>query len=273
MTNHAVVNESRRRFLKVSAATGGGLLIGFTWPTLAPEAEAAAGEFRPNAWIRIDAEDHVTLQVASSEMGQGVYTAIPMLLAEELDCDWKQVQVEMAPADKAYHNPIFGQQSTGGSTAIRGFYLPLRQAGAAGRAALTWHAAAGMTLAAVMIARMIWRIVNRTPMMPAATPDWERKAAHLVHIALYAVTFTVALTGWLSTAAVHPTVPSSLFWLVPLPAPAFDGGKLVREVHELVADMLVALAAAHALAALWHHYVKKDSVMRRMLMRGQVRRR
>lgn len=147
------------------------------------------------------------------------------------------------------------------------------EAGAAGRGAIAWHAAAGMTLAAVMVARMLWRFVNRTPMMPAATPDWEKKAAHLAHAALYAVTFAVALTGWLSTAAVIPVVPSYLFWLIAVPAPAFDGGKLIRELHELAADMLIALAAAHALAALWHHYVKKDSVLRRMMMRGQVRRR
>lgn len=145
------------------------------------------------------------------------------------------------------------------------------EAGVAGRGALAWHAAAGMTLAAVMIARMLWRFVNRTPMMPAATPDWEKRAAHAAHAALYAVTFAVAMTGWLSTAAVHPAVPSSLFWLIPIPAPGLDGGKLIRELHELAADMLIALAAAHVLAALWHHYIKKDSVLRRMLLRGRVR--
>ena len=140
MNGDAVVNESRRSFLKVSAAAGGGLLVGFTWPSLMPEAEAA-GDFKPNAWIRIDADDRVTLQVASSEMGQGVYTSIPMLLADELDCDWSRVRVEMAPADKAYFNPIIGQQLTGGSTAIRAFYTPLREAGARTRALLIQAAA------------------------------------------------------------------------------------------------------------------------------------
>jgi isoquinoline 1-oxidoreductase beta subunit len=77
-------------------------------------------------------------------MGQGVYTAIPMLLAEELECDWARIKVEMAPADKAYTNPLIGQQLTGGSTAVRAFWTPLRQAGAVGRglliraAAQTW---------------------------------------------------------------------------------------------------------------------------------------
>ena len=142
----AVFRPGRRAFLKASAVAGGGLLIGFHLPLAnrAGEAQAATNEFIPNAWIRIDANDTVTLRVASSEMGQGVYTAIPMLLAEELECDWARIQVEMAPADKAYTNPLIGMQLTGGSTAVRAFWTPLRQAGAAARdlliraAAQTW---------------------------------------------------------------------------------------------------------------------------------------
>ena len=133
------IDHGRRTFLKVSAAAGGGLLIGVHLPLAA--AEATDGEFAPNAWIRIGTDDRITLRVASSEMGQGVYTAIPMLLAEELECDWMRIQVEMAPAAKAYINPLIGQQLTGGSTAIRAFYTPLRQAGAAGRELLIRAAA------------------------------------------------------------------------------------------------------------------------------------
>ena len=140
------IDHGRRTFLKISALAGGGLLIGFHLPTLRQEVEAApkSGEFTPNAWIRIGADDSVTLQVASSEMGQGVMTAIPMLLADELECDWSKVRVEHAPARPEYKNPIFGRQATGGSTAIRGYWTSLREAGAAGRellvsaAALTW---------------------------------------------------------------------------------------------------------------------------------------
>jgi len=140
------IDQGRRRFLKVSAVAGGGLLIGFHLPLAnrAGAAEAAGKDFAPNAWIRIDANDTVTLRVASSEMGQGVYTSIPMLLAEELECDWSRIKVEMAPADKAYTNPLIGQQLTGGSTAVRAFWTPLRRAGAVGRelliraAAQTW---------------------------------------------------------------------------------------------------------------------------------------
>ena len=147
LTAPEVIDEQRRRLLKVGVAAGGGLLIGFHLPlaSRAGAAEAADSEFVPNAWIRIDPDDRVTLRVASSEMGQGVYTSIPMLLAEELEADWARIQVEMAPADKAYTNPLIGQQLTGGSTAIRAFWTPLRQAGAAGRelliraAAQTWN--------------------------------------------------------------------------------------------------------------------------------------
>jgi isoquinoline 1-oxidoreductase beta subunit len=148
------VDRGRRQFLKVSAAAGGGLLIGLQLPAALPDAAAADKEFVPNAWIRIDRDDRVTLRVASSEMGQGVHTAIPMVLAEELECDWSRVTVEMAPADKAYTNPIIGQQLTGGSTAVRAFYTPLRQAGAGARelliqaAALTWKVKTGECRAA-----------------------------------------------------------------------------------------------------------------------------
>jgi isoquinoline 1-oxidoreductase beta subunit len=141
------IDQGRRTVLKIGAAVGGGLLIGFHLPWLTGEgaAQAAGQDLSPNAWIRIGTDDSVSLRVASSEMGQGVFTAVPMLLAEELECDWKQVKVEMAPAHKSYNNPIFGRQLTGGSATIRGFYMPLRQAGATGRellvraAAQTWR--------------------------------------------------------------------------------------------------------------------------------------
>jgi isoquinoline 1-oxidoreductase beta subunit len=66
-------------------------------------------------------------------MGQGVATALPMLVAEELEADWSRVRIEFAPADKAYTNPLFGMQGTGGSTSVRAAWMPLRKAGAAAR--------------------------------------------------------------------------------------------------------------------------------------------
>lgn len=146
-------------------------------------------------------------------------------------------------------------------------------AGEAGRGALAWHASAGITLIAVMLVRLVWRLFNRTPMMPAVTPDWEKRVAHLAHAGLYAVTFVAALTGWLATGGIEPPLRSQLFWLLDVPPPGWSGGEIVRELHELSVNLLVALAAAHAVAALWHHFVMQDSILRRMLLRGQVRRR
>ena len=132
---------SRRQFLKTSGATA--LVIGFALRTtsgraLAHEAEAV---FSPNAYLRITPDNRVTVVCGSAEMGQGVLTAIPMLLAEELDADWSLVGVEQAPADKAYINPMFGSQATGGSTTVRAHWGPLRKAGAAAREMLVAAAA------------------------------------------------------------------------------------------------------------------------------------
>ncbi|MDB5424537.1 MAG: aldehyde dehydrogenase [Phenylobacterium sp.] len=133
---------SRRALLQVGAAAGGGLLVGF----LAPARAAAPGGsgFAPNAFIRIDQAGKVTLIMPQVEMGQGVYTSISMILAEELDADWAQVAVEHAPADeKLYANPMLGVQATGNSNSIRAFWTPLRKAGAATRAMLVQAAASG----------------------------------------------------------------------------------------------------------------------------------
>ena len=148
-----MINLSRRNFLKVSSAIGGGLLVGLYLPGCGRKEEgltttdkaAPESTFEPNAWIRIDTDNKVTILVASSEMGQGVMTAIPMIVADELDADWSNVHAEFAPANNAYANPLMGRQQTGGSTAIRGFWQPLREAGAVARdllltaASVTWN--------------------------------------------------------------------------------------------------------------------------------------
>src|SRR5437870_12011679 len=141
------VDLSRRRFLSVSAAVGGGLLIGFTAGrsiSTAGAAEKVAGEpFTPNAFIRIDPKGQVTLIMPYVEMGQGTYTSIPMLIAEELEVDLKQVRLEHAPPnEKLYANPLLGGiQATGNSNAIRAAWQPLRQAGATARTMLVSAAA------------------------------------------------------------------------------------------------------------------------------------
>jgi isoquinoline 1-oxidoreductase subunit beta len=142
-------NFSRRGFLKAGAAAGGGLLLGFSLPLVPRHAEAAttAKDIPPqdlplNAFIRIDGSSNVTLIVPRVEMGQGTYTSLPMLIAEELEVDLAQVRVEHAPPDaKLYSDPILGEQATGGSTAIRGAFDPLRRVGAAARTMLIAAAA------------------------------------------------------------------------------------------------------------------------------------
>ncbi|HEY8132642.1 MAG TPA: xanthine dehydrogenase family protein molybdopterin-binding subunit [Thermoanaerobaculia bacterium] len=140
------MNRSRRQFLSASAALGGGLLIGFATGRsigAAGAAEKAASEpFVPNAFIRIDPSGQVTLTMPYVEMGQGTYTSIPMLIAEELEVDLKQVRLEHAPPnEKLYANPLLGVQATGNSNAIRGGWQPLRQAGATARTMLVAAAA------------------------------------------------------------------------------------------------------------------------------------
>src|SRR5262245_7621338 len=128
----------------------GGLVLAFQWPVRAapvnqPEQSSAnpGEQFAPNAFIRIDMSGKVTLVIPQSEMGQGVYTAIAMILAEELDADFGQVVLEHAPpSDKLYGNPLFGIQMTGNSNSIRSFWDKLREAGAAARAMLIAAAAA-----------------------------------------------------------------------------------------------------------------------------------
>ncbi len=136
--------RSRRAFLKASAAAGGGLLLGFSMP-FAGAAAGEAGEaevFAPNAFIRIDRSGKITLIMPQAEMGQGVYTALAMILAEELDAAFDQVTLQAAPpSDKLYANPIFGIQVTGNSNSIRSFWMSLRKAGAGARALLVQAAA------------------------------------------------------------------------------------------------------------------------------------
>src|SRR6202451_3267652 len=109
---------SRRDFLKVGAAAGGGLFLEFAVPSAAAAKVGVASDvaFSPNAFIRIDRRGGVTLTMPQVEMGQGVYTSIAMILAEELDADFSRLALQHAPpSDKLYGNPMFGIQATGNS--------------------------------------------------------------------------------------------------------------------------------------------------------------
>jgi len=136
---------SRREFLKVGVAAGGGLLLGFALPRghTAEHVGSAVAPFAPDAFIRIDRSGTVTLVMCQVEMGQGIYTAISQILADELDVDFQRVVVEAAPPNDAlYSNAALGFQVTGGSTSIRVFWTPMRKAGASARAMLVEAAAA-----------------------------------------------------------------------------------------------------------------------------------
>jgi isoquinoline 1-oxidoreductase subunit beta len=127
---------SRREFVAAGVAAGAGLVIGFYLPH---RGASKTDVFSPNAYLRITPDNRVTIVVARSEMGQGVRTALPMILAEELEADWKKIEIEQAGA-----STLFGDQTTGGSASIRTTWDPMRKAGAAARemlisaAALTW---------------------------------------------------------------------------------------------------------------------------------------
>ena len=134
---------SRRTLLKAGLAGGGGLLLSMHMPMLTAQTAVPSADFVPNAFIRIAPSGQITLTMPYVEMGQGTYTSIPMLIAEELEVELGQVVLEHAPPDeKRYGNPILGGvQATGGSTSIRAVWQPLRQAGATARTMLVTAAA------------------------------------------------------------------------------------------------------------------------------------
>jgi isoquinoline 1-oxidoreductase beta subunit len=134
----------RRSFLKTSAAAGGGLVVAF----YVPGAEAALSSeapppqpLAPFAYVKIAPDETVTIVSNHSEMGQGVYTSLPMLLNEELQADWSKIRVESAPVDPVYNHPVFGMQMTGGGTTTAGEWEHYRKIGAAARLVLVEAAA------------------------------------------------------------------------------------------------------------------------------------
>ncbi len=140
-------NTSRRNFIKAISTVGGGLVLGIDFGSglistaCLPAGMACASQsnrtFQPSAWLRIETDGTITITVAKSEMGQGIRTALPMLIAEELEADWKTVRIEPALA----HPDKYGSQSTGGSTSVRTLYSTLRKAGASAKEMLVEAAA------------------------------------------------------------------------------------------------------------------------------------
>src|SRR5207244_3933538 len=129
ISTHSAV--SRRGFLKVSAAATGGLLVSLylDWPALAQQTSTPR-IYPPDAFVHVRPDSKIVIQVNRLEFGQGVQTALPMLLADEMDADWSQVIAELAPAADVYRDPLFGIQMVGGSGSIAHSFEQYRQLGA-----------------------------------------------------------------------------------------------------------------------------------------------
>ena len=138
-----VSSVSRRHFIKLSAMAGGGMVAAWHMPLVAAGNEAAAAEnaYQPNAFVRISPNNDITIITAVAEIGQGTLTALPMLVAEELDAEWQRVKWELAASTREYNNPKTFTQLTAGSSTVTSFYQQQREAGAAVRAVLIKAAA------------------------------------------------------------------------------------------------------------------------------------
>ncbi len=131
---------TRRSFLKITGLTIAVSVTPFGYDVMNASAQKK-GAFKPNVWFEITPDNRITMTMGPSEMGQGTHTALGMIIADELEADWKQVRIHQGPASEAFKNPAMGDQITVASASVRGFYEPLRKAGAAGRAMLVKAAA------------------------------------------------------------------------------------------------------------------------------------
>jgi cytochrome b561 len=133
---------------------------------------------------------------------------------------------------------------------------------------LAIHASIGITLLALMLVRLFWRAANVEPDQPEGTPAWQRRAAWISHRLLYALTFATLIVGWLMSGTFKQPLEPKVLGIVPVPQLLEAGSpyrKLLEETHEWLAYALVAVVAVHAAAALYHHFVRRDPVLRRML--------
>lgn len=129
-----------------------------------------------------------------------------------------------------------------------------------------WHKSTGMLILVLVLLRLLWRLLNRTPALPADTPAWERTVAHASHALLYVLMIAMPLVGWVINSAA--AIPFSIFWQIPLPAlvaPDKHTAELAALVHLSLFVMLATLLVLHIGAALRHHFVKKNNLLIRML--------
>lgn len=138
--------------------------------------------------------------------------------------------------------------------------------GAARLATLTQHKSFGLTILGLAILRVLWRFAGTTPALPVTTPRWQNRTAHASHFLLYALLFVIPLLGWFMSSARN--FPVSWFGLVTLPdfiEPSRAAYDFFHAAHETAAKVLAIVAIVHALAALKHHFIDRDDVLRRML--------
>jgi cytochrome b561 len=129
-----------------------------------------------------------------------------------------------------------------------------------------WHKSTGVVILAIVLLRLLWRLANPTPTLPADTPAWERAAAHMSHGLLYVMMIAMPLTGWIVQSAAG--VPFRIFWRIPLPAlvsPDKHMEELAALAHFSLGITFTALLVLHVSAALRHHFVKRNNVLTRML--------
>jgi isoquinoline 1-oxidoreductase subunit beta len=236
--DHMMSDTVSRRTL-LTGGLAGGFLLAFHLPlrALTPNeplqpADATDGKFAPNAFIRIDEAGNTTLVMPQVEMGQGVYTSIAMILAEELDADFAKVVLEHAPAnDKLYGNPVFGLQVTGNSNSIRAWWTHLRSAGASARAMLVQAAAAQWQVDAASCTTAKGEVIHK---------DSGRKLAYGV--------LAASAGGQTPPKDVAPKDPKD-FVLIGQPLKRLDtpdkaNGKAVYGIDAILPDMKFATVAA-----------------------------
>jgi isoquinoline 1-oxidoreductase beta subunit len=231
------ISDGLSRRVLLTGGLAGGFLLAFHLPLRAVNEpvqppDDTTGKFAPNAFIRIDQAGHTTLIMPQVEMGQGIYTAVAMILAEELDADFSSIALEHAPAnEKLYANPAFGIQATGGSTSLRAFWTPLRQAGASARAML------------IQAAAREWQVEPASCTASSGEVTHKESGRKLSY-------------GALATAAGSQTPPKDValkdpkdFALIGKPLKRFDtpdkvNGKTVYGIDAMLPDMKFATLAA-----------------------------
>lgn len=131
------------------------------------------------------------------------------------------------------------------------------------------HKSFGITILALTVLRIVWRVINPVPPLPAGMPAWQRWGAHLSHFGLYALMLAIPLTGWGVASTSRLGIPTMLFGMVELPnlpvGNDHDTHEFFEEVHELLGNLMIGLLILHVAAALKHHFVDRDAVLKRML--------